>query len=336
MTKDTDYIKHARRTPRVFFAGLLAGAVGLLSLSIGLPDVAASELRTNVQVEGEYILLGDLFTDVEGVADVIVANAPAPGEQTTLSVNEILPIAQQYGIDWERPRQLIRVRVERSGYPVVMEDLEGMIIDAIHMEGGPERFEMSMHGQLHSIYLPMDKRVEDIFIEAFSYDRRSKRFRATVSLPLGKNNVRRVMLSGALNELVSVPLLARPIGREEIITASDVIWVDYPKNRLGQNIILAKTALVGKAARRGLRPDTPLRTSDVQNPILIKKGTLVTMKIKTGPLSLSAVGRAAENGSRGDIIRIVNVDSHQTIEGRVTGPDQVDILFSNQLSISGS
>ena len=112
-------------------------------------------------------------------------------------------------------------------------------------------------------------------------------------------------------------MLSRAMAQDEIITEDDIIWRDVAQQRLGQNVVLSTRNIVGQAARRPLRAGVAIRTSDVRKPILIRKGTLITMRIQTGALSLSAVGRAMDDGGEGDIIRIVNIDSHQSVEDQI-------------------
>ena len=69
----------------------------------------------------------------------------------------------------------------------------------------------------------------------------------------------------------------------------------------------------------------PLRETDVWHPILAKKGTLVTMTVATENMTLSATGRALENGSLGDRIRLVNTSSNKTVEGMVMADGSVNI-----------
>ncbi len=56
---------------------------------------------------------------------------------------------------------------------------------------------------------------------------------------------------------------------------------------------------------------------------MISKGDIVTMQFRSGGLTLTASGRAAEDGGRNATIRIINERSRLTIEGRVIAPGQV-------------
>ena len=51
----------------------------------------------------------------------------------------------------------------------------------------------------------------------------------------------------------------------------------------------------------------------------------VTIVLQTDAMTLTAQGRASEDGAKGDTIRVVNLRSKKTIEAVVSGADQVTI-----------
>jgi len=51
----------------------------------------------------------------------------------------------------------------------------------------------------------------------------------------------------------------------------------------------------------------------------------VTMLFRHGALVISARGRALIDGSEGEIIRVLNVDSGRTVEATVIAPDTVSL-----------
>lgn len=126
-------------------------------------------------------------------------------------------------------------------------------------------------------------------------------------------------------EMTHVPVLRNNIPSGSIITQEDIAWVDLPAHQIGQNIVTDPQKLIGMAAAWPLPGNRPLRETDVRHPILAKKGTLVTMTFSTENMTLSATGRALENGSLGDRIRLVNTSSNKTVEGMVMADGSVNI-----------
>ena len=68
-----------------------------------------------------------------------------------------------------------------------------------------------------------------------------------------------------------------------------------------------------------------MKENDVQAPQVVSRGELVVMTFQRGALTLTAQGKALENGAKGDVIRIVNANSSRTLEARVTGDGEVQV-----------
>ena len=54
--------------------------------------------------------------------------------------------------------------------------------------------------------------------------------------------------------------------------------------------------------------------------VLSLRGSLVTMKIETPFMTVTAQGKAQQDGAEGEIVRVINTQSNRVVEGTVTGP----------------
>ena len=81
--------------------------------------------------------------------------------------------------------------------------------------------------------------------------------------------------------------------------------------------------LVGMQARRTLRAGEMLRLEDVRHPVVVAKGSTVTMTFEAPGLVLTASGRAMSEGGVGDTVTVQNPASYRQISAIVTGPGQV-------------
>jgi len=82
---------------------------------------------------------------------------------------------------------------------------------------------------------------------------------------------------------------------------------------------------VGKELTRTIYSGTEIRDRDLQEPLLVKRNSPVTMIYRVGRLEISTNGRALSEGAKGDIVRVMNMDSRQAVEGRVTGAGLVEM-----------
>jgi flagella basal body P-ring formation protein FlgA len=314
--------------------------ISVMLFSISIADSVANGqksmvLKSNIKVSGATVTLGDVFLHSGDAYDVFITTAPKPGRFITIPLLEVLSIVRQYDLNWNRPKGVSRIRVERNSKTVNPAEIKYILEDAIRRDGGPDKFFLSLYGNFQNIHMPAESSTANISVNMISLDARTGRFTTSLNLPVGDGEYTSVNITGRVEELVQVPVLVDSAAKDDIITKQDVMWLDMPKNRLNQNILLSSNLIVGMAARRSLRSGVPLRLTDIQEPVLIRKGTLVSMVIIARSMKLSTIGRALEDGGKNDIIKISNIDSHKTVEGRVIGIDNVEILYHGNITGSG-
>jgi len=74
--------------------------------------------------------------------------------------------------------------------------------------------------------------------------------------------------------------------------------------------------------------------SDLQAPVTVSKGMLVTMIFRSASMVLTASGRALEAGSTGDFITVRNTQTNATIDAKILGPNRVGVDALRQLATS--
>ena len=121
-------------------------------------------------------------------------------------------------------------------------------------------------------------------------------------------------------------MLRRAVQPGEVVRAGDVEFVEVREEGLRREILVDADRVIGQSARRPLRAGEMLRENDLRAPLLVSRNGLVTIVLRNGGMSLSAQGRALEDGARGETIRVVNVQSKRTIEAQVIGPDAVAVV----------
>ncbi|CAA7623165.1 flagellar basal body P-ring formation chaperone FlgA [Magnetospirillum sp. SS-4] len=308
----------------------LGAAAAAAALSLGAAAAAAAELppqlKASVVIDADIIRLGDLWENIGDKAEVPLANAPQPGKRVTLETRWLAVVAQSHGLDWRPATPFERSVVERSGQTVDFRSVETELREALRLEGAPNNstVEITNRAAMH-IVIPSNVTptvgIRDVF-----YDRRMNRFSAMVEVPAGAPNATRVKVAGNVFASVSIPVLARPMGRGDTITEADIQWVDVRDEVIRRDIITTARQLIGQEPRYQLRSGAPVRTVEVQKPVAVAKNSSVTMMVRSKFMTLTAQGRAIEDGSIGDVIRVTNVQSKQTVDAKVEGPGQVSVL----------
>ncbi|HTW34245.1 MAG TPA: flagellar basal body P-ring formation chaperone FlgA [Rhizomicrobium sp.] len=116
---------------------------------------------------------------------------------------------------------------------------------------------------------------------------------------------------------------AHDIERGETITDTDLVMQTIAPDRMRPGVITAMANLVGHEARRTLREGEPVRAEDVRMPILVVKGTIVTMTFMEPGIVLTATGRAMADAGLGESVVVQNPVSFRQVSCIVTGAGAV-------------
>jgi len=297
-------------------AALAAGSVA----EVAMPVV----LKSHVVVDGPMVLLGDLFEGAGAQADTAIARAPAPGKQVEVGARWLAAVAQAYGLAWRPSSPLERTMVERASTAIDTRRIEGELIDALARRGVTGRISLVLDQPGLQLNLPMDAE-PTMAIAGLTHDPTSGRFTAIVLAPATGTPLAKATISGRAVTMTDVPVLRRRIEPGEVIRADDIEWTSARTDRLGRDVIVDAQDLVGKSPRRPMRPGDPLMGSELRAPVMVAKNSLITIRLETPRLSLTAQGRALEPGAAGDAIRVVNTKSNKIINATVIDSSTVSV-----------
>ncbi len=289
-------------------------------------------LHDSVVVSGKFVHLGDLFTVSGDKAKIRVAHAPEPGKRAVFDARWLFRVARAYGLNWRPFSVHDRAVVQRDSRVITTDEIEDNILATLMDRG----VDPDMHAQLSNRTLRLHVAASDeatLAVEYISYDESTRRFAVYVWAPANDLLARRVRVTGRLHKMSEVPVLARRILAGEIVKKEDVKWINVRVDRIQSNTLLNAEDLIGKTPRRGLRAGVPLRAQQIRRPLLVTKGDMVTIMLKRPGMELSARGRAVEDGSKGDTIRVANSQSKNIIETVVLGANLVAVEAPSRLAM---
>lgn len=84
-------------------------------------------------------------------------------------------------------------------------------------------------------------------------------------------------------------------------------------------------AAVGMEAKVALYPGRPILASQIGTPALVERNALVRLSYLKGPLSIVTEGRALDRAAAGEPVRVMNLQSRQTVTGTVTPDGSVEV-----------
>ena len=297
------------------------------------PALADAMLRPNVVVDADVLKLGDLFDNVGDKTNVVVARSPLPGRRATVDAEWLMRIAHGAGVDWRPASSFDHAVIERTGVTIGSDQIQQELSTALAAQGVPADAEIELANRGLQITVPVGVST-NVGVRDLYYDSRYKRFTATIEVPADSPSAERVRVTGRVFVTVDVPVLAHPMSRGEVITAHDLTWSKSREETLRRDVITDADQMIGLVPRQPLRSGQMISQSDLQKPVAVAKGALVTMVLKAGAMSLSAQGRALESGSVGEVIHVTNTHSNQTIEARVDGPNMVSVSLNGGLALA--
>lgn len=313
---------------------ILLGLVFALAAHAAVAGTLPPQLKATTSVDGDVIRLGDLWDNLGAKGDTAIAAAPQPGKRVVLEARWLAAVAQAYGIDWRPATAFERSVLERAGQTVDLRVIETEIREALAMEGLPPDSEVELGNRnALSIVVPANAPA-DVAVRDVMWDPRMNRFSAVVEVPAGSPTATRVRITGRAYATARVPVLNRLVARGSTITEADIEWVEVRETQMRTDVATSPDQLVGQEPRWQIRQGVPVRLSEVQRPVLVQRNSMVTLVLKTPFMSLTAQGKASEDGGKGDVIRVTNLQTKRTIEGVVDGPGTVSVAMGGPRALA--
>lgn len=287
-------------------------------------------LNSHVVVDNNVIVLGDIFQGTGSNSERVVAYAPRPGGRASFDSRWLQRVASAYRLKWRASSRMDRVVVERASRLVTRKGVEDLLHTYMLNQGEDTRTRAVLSNQGLRLHLPIITR-QDLRVEQMNVEQSNGRFSATVSWGTGANERRR--LTGRIQTMTEVPVLADRAMRGDLITKSDITWISVAQSKLSRNVITDLDMIVGMAAKRGISAGRAISMNDVRRPLLVNRGQTVTMLLSTPSMQLSTKGRALQAGSNGDTIRISNLQTSTVIDAVVTGSGRVRVITGVNLAM---
>jgi flagella basal body P-ring formation protein FlgA len=157
------------------------------------------------------------------------------------------------------------------------------------------------------------------------YEPRTERFSGAFLVRLESGEERVLGLAGRAQAMVEIMVPVRTIAAGERLQPSLLEPVVLAERLLRADTLSDAGALVGLEATRRLLPGRPVRRNDVQAPRLVRRGDAVEVLYRAPGIELVTLARALDDGARGDMVTVTNLDSGQRLSGLVTDTGRIEI-----------
>lgn len=318
----------------MFRTYLAFAALAFLATAAHAQTVAGPvSLKKEVSVEADVVALGDLFAGLSAEkAEVPVAYAPELGRSAVLDAAWLARVARKHGVAWRPASRFERATIERASDTIPQEMVEAAVRDELRRAEPDRMMEIRFDNRAVTLHVPREAGM-DVAVRRFEYDARNGRFMAVVAAPADAP-VAEAKVFGKTFEVAEVPVLTRRVTRGEVIAKDDVQWLKVNAGRLSGNVLLDTEQLVGMTPRRLLHAGVPVRSSDVEEPVVVARGSYVTIAVRTDYMTLTVRGRAVEDGSVGKPVRVMNVQSKQVVEAIVVDAGNVVVETQSAAAVN--
>jgi flagellar basal body P-ring formation protein FlgA len=318
----------AIKYPGILFVSCILFSSLCLSLEINVKEKAL--------IDGETISLGDIAhfqpsddIRVDRLRAIEISASPAPDtirkiEKELIMYRVANLIKGDKDITLNMPESIM---VERDSQVISGKTLEKIFTDYV-LENSPWDQDQVVIEKINtpsSIAFPKGKL--DWEITEKQNNNSSGNLSITVDFYLDGESQRKIVISGKVGIIREVIKATRNINSGEIISSKDITLVSEKGKNNNKGSITSMEDIIGKKATRRIQADQTIQNSMVMVPPAIEKGAQVIIRAENDELVITASGKALEDGSVGDQIRVINIASGKEIIATVKRSDLVQVQF---------
>ena len=306
---------------------ILAMTVGSLFVVMGARNALAANLKPAALITGSVFTVGDIFSGLtEETAGKVLGPAPQPGQDMVLNARTLMRIAAALELPWQPANNADQIVIRRAATLVPAEEIKTAVVAGLKEKGISGPFEVNFVSMAKPEMILPHGETPAVELASLTYDPKQGRFEAALAAPSKQNPLAEMVVVGKVEHMTQIPVLKKMMTNGDIINAYDIEWIDVKNSDMQHNVVLNEDDLVGMTPRRMLDAATPVRATELERPQLVSRGDMITITYNDGMMMLTAQGKAMQNGGKGDLIRVVNTSSNQTVEAFVEADHIVTII----------
>lgn len=304
---------------------VLSMTLGVAFLFAGARAALAAGLKDISVISGENLTLGDVFSGLDAQKSTYVLGpAPQPGQDMVLDAATLMRVALALDVPWQPATSADQSVIRRAATVVPESDIRDVIIAALKAKGLEGNFNIVTAGSMPKIILPPDQK-PSIATEAVKFDPAKDMFEVSLAAPSAQTPLVRASVMGRVQRMARIPVLKSTLRNGDVIGAGDIAWIDIEQNDLQADSIMKEEDMAGLTPRRMAAAGKPLREGDLERPQMVGRGDLVTLVFRSGPMTLTARGKALQGGAQGDMVRFTNIASNRTLDGIISGDHEITV-----------
>lgn len=317
---------------------LLKVAISLLLVGLANSMAAANErpvLRSQVMTLSEIVTIGDFYSNAGLLSSKPLFRSPDLGTSGNVPAALVAERAKAAGLEMAGTDGLRSVVVHRGATRLDRSQLAGLVRNALTESNAgidPSQLEVRLLQAPDQILA--DPKVKDpIRIDRVDWSQSTGRFTVLATVAV-EHGTKPLSLTGTAVEMVDIVALAQPIRRGDILNENDVTKIRLARKKVPAGALMDAAGIVGKEARTNLRANAPISRKDFQRPILIKQREKITVTFVMPGMKLTSRAIAMDEGAKGDVIDIMNIQSRRIVPATIISRGQVRVHSANPIVAS--
>jgi flagella basal body P-ring formation protein FlgA len=318
-------------------------------------DAAEIQLRATAHLSGSLLVLGDVAevfardaAQAEELKEIELFPAPALGNKRYVRMREVQDVLERRGINLAehtfsgasqvtvsteaapQPAPVLRVSTNHSAAEVrrAHQMVEAAVVQHLEATASVQEswtIELDLDDSALRAVLAAGK------IETVSGGQApwtgTQDFVVRLAGDEGKTAL---AVRAKVNVVPAVVVATRAVPRGTVIQASDV-QLDRSQSLIGKaDAVTSLDEVVGKEAAQSLVAGRPIDASNVRQPVLVRRGEVVTVYVRSPGVQVRTAARAKDMGSQGELISVESLDNRQTYFARVTGIQEAEVYARGQ------
>ena len=317
--------------------GLISGLFLTVSFGVCTSILANTVVRVpdSVRINKPFITLGEI-ADIRGEDQQVIellkavklSKAPKPGMMKEIPGDSIETKILQSGVETATLTLYLpeKVAVKTEGIEISPQEIEGMVKKFIlHKVPWDSKNVAITVSPVEALTLPQG---------AVTYElsaRKKEDFLGSANIALvflvDGQATKKIQVHVTVDVIQEVLVSNRPLRRHDVIAQEDMRLEKMNLAELQADVIADPGEVIGKRTKRNLAVNTPLRLTFLEMPPLVKRGDMVTIVAETDVLKITTKGVVTESGCKGDMVRVVNVNSRKELFAKVRDARTVEVDF---------
>lgn len=316
-----DRIHASRMQIAGFVIGFAAATCVMISAVRASDEQPPALLKEQIAVTEDFITLGDLFENAGVAAKTAVFRSPDLGKQGVVRASRVKTAAKNNGLHWPNLADVKTIAIRRPSRLISIGQQKELIRETLALKldlSNPDALDITFTSGAKPMHLhPKSK--TDIIVKSLDYNKKSGQFKAVTGPSDQQDTAHNHIMRGRAFKTVGLLVPAVVITKGTPITREDLKISKVANYKVKEGVAQSEEQVIGLASKRRLQPGQPIQLSDLEQPRLVRKNSLVQIIFDQNGLAIKAEGRALEHGSLGDAVRVLNTHSKRTIHATVIG-----------------